>query len=231
MLFSKNTVLAATMVVGSLVIAGCSSSSSNTNGSSKALAPATDTPMVHTRKIPPYVKKTGEVILLRGLANVFSKGMDVIGDKLKAKGVDARVYNHASWEDLARDIIARSKQKKVSYPIVIMGHSLGGNASIQMATVLGKAGIPVSYVVTFDPTEPRFAGPKIKRVVNYYLPNGRNTVRKGPGFRGKLSNVNVSNIRDITHTTVEKTPKLQNRAIGTVMKLVRPLPKKRRKRG
>ena len=72
-----------------------------------------------------------------------------------------------------------------------------------------------------------FAGAKVKRVVNYYLPNGKNVVRRGDGFKGKLANVNVSNIPDITHTTVEKTRKLQNRAIGTVMSLV----KKRRRRG
>ncbi|MCP5094679.1 MAG: hypothetical protein GY943_03915, partial [Chloroflexi bacterium] len=88
-------------------------------------------------------------------------------------------------------------------------------------------GIPVSFVVAFDPTVTTFAGAKVKRVVNYYLPNGKNRVRRGRGFTGKLANINVSNIRDITHTTVEKTRKLQNRSINTVMQLV----KKRRRRG
>ena len=211
-------------LVGLLALSGCSSTAEST--ATKSITASKPIKIKPTRVIAKSVNRTGEIILLRGLANVFSKGMDVIGDRLVAKGVDARVYNHGAWERLADDIVKRAKTKNVSYPLIIMGHSLGGNASVQMATFLGKRGIPVSYVVAFDPTITTFAGPRVKRVVNYYLPNGKNLVRRGPGFSGKLSNVNVTNINGITHTTVEKTRKLQNRAINTVMKLVR----KRRKR-
>lgn len=234
----------ALILISALALTGCSATSTTTS-QTKAIAASKTTKTFKSKtskafktsatrkksksswKIASHVTRTGEIVLLRGLANVYSKGMDVIGDRLKAKGVDARVYNHRAWETLAIDIVARSKERKVSYPIIIMGHSLGGNASVQMATYLGKRGIPVSYVVAFDPTVTTFAGPKVKKVVNYYLPNGKNIVRKGQGFSGRLSNVNVSSIAGITHTTVEKTRKLQNRAINTVMKLVR----KRRRRG
>jgi len=231
------TRLAATLTIISVLgLAGCSATSTTTSDTKAIAASKTirnsNTASVQRksktkREIASHVTRTGEIILLRGLANVYSKGMDVIGDRLKAKGVDARVYNHRAWENLAIDIVARSKEKSVSYPIIIMGHSLGGNASVQMASYLGQRGIPVSYVVAFDPTVTTFAGPKVKKVVNYYLPNGKNIVRKGSGFSGRLSNVNVASIPGITHTTVEKTRKLQNRAINTVMKLV----KKRRRRG
>ena len=212
-------------LLGTIALSGCATSTKNSN--TKAISASRPAASNEKRVIAPHVTRTGEIILLRGLANVFSKGMDVIGDRLKKKGVDARVYNHAAWENIANDIVARSKQKKVSYPIIIMGHSLGGNASVQMATYLGKRGVPVSFVVAFDPTVTTFVGPRVKRVVNYYLPNGKNLVRRGVGFRGKLSNINVSNIHDITHTTVEKTRKLQNRSINAVMSLV----KRRRRRG
>jgi hypothetical protein len=226
----------ALMLISALALTGCSATSTTTS-ETKAIAASKTSKASKTsatrkrsrssRKIASHVTRTGEIILLRGLANVYSRGMDVIGDRLKAKGVDARVYNHRAWENLAIDIVARSKAKKVSYPIIIMGHSLGGNASIQMASYLGKRGVPVSFVVAFDPTVTTFAGPKVKKIVNYYLPNGKNIVRKGLGFSGKLSNVNVTGIAGIKHTTVEKTRKLQNRSINTVMKLVR----KRRRRG
>lgn len=227
---------AALMLISALALTGCSATStttSDTNAITKSKTAKITKASVSRKKTKPsreiasHVTRTGEIILLRGLANVYSKGMDVIGDRLKAKGVDARVYNHRAWESLAIDIVARSKEKKVSYPIIIMGHSLGGNASVQMATYLGKRGIPVSYVVAFDPTVTTYAGPKVRKVVNYYLPNGKNIVRKGKGFSGRLSNVDVTSIAGITHTTVEKTRKLQNRSINTVMKLV----KKRRRRG
>ncbi|MCP4182226.1 MAG: lipase family protein [Hyphomicrobiales bacterium] len=229
----------AMILVSALALTGCSNTSKtnsetiaiSASKTSKISKPSRSTKARKktrsSREIASHVNRTGEIILLRGLANVYSRGMDVIGDRLKAKGVDARVYNHRAWENLAIDIVARSKEKNVSYPIIIMGHSLGGNASVQMASYLGKRDIPVSYVVAFDPTVTTFAGPKVKKVVNYYLPNGKNTVRKGQGFSGKLSNINVSNINGIKHTTVEKTRKLQNQAINTVMKLVR----KRRRHG
>lgn len=216
--------LTAVFLTATLILTGCSSTSNSSN--TKTVSVGKSVKAKQARAVPSHVTRTGEIILLRGLANIFSQGMDVIGDRLKAKGVDARVYNHGAWENLAIDIVNRSKKKQVSYPIIIMGHSLGGNASVQMATYLGKRGIPVSFVVAFDPTVTTFVGPKVKRVVNYYLPNGKNTVRRGHGFKGKLSNINVSNINGITHTTVEKTRKLQNRSINTVIKLV----KKRRKR-
>lgn len=229
----------AAILISALALTGCSNTASSTNQSksiasikkSKSTKSSKQTKVnkktKKSREIASHVTRTGEIILLRGLLNVYSKGMDVIGNRLKAKGVDARVYNHRAWESLAIDIVKRSREKTVSYPIIIMGHSLGGNASVQMATYLGNRGIPVSFVVAFDPTVTTFAGPKVKKVVNYYLPNGKNIVRRGQGFSGKLSNINVSNIAGITHTTVEKTRKLQNRSISTVMRLV----KKRRKRG
>jgi len=225
---SKNNnykhLLSSALLVLIVTFAGCSATT-NSSGT-KAVTVTKTEKKSSLRKTASHVTRTGEVILLRGLANIFSRGMDVIGDRLKAKGVDARVYNHGAWENLAIDIVERSKKKAVSYPIIIMGHSLGGNASVQMASYLGKRGIPVSFVVAFDPTVTTYAGPKVKRVVNYYLPNGKNTVRRGRNFKGKLSNINVSNISGIKHTTVEKTRKLQNRSINTVMRLV----KKRRKR-
>lgn len=219
----------------SALIAGCSASTHSSTTTHTALSTGHDDRDYQTEsfapKYPQHVTKTGEVILLRGLANVFSRGMDVIGDRLQAKGVNAVVYNHNAWERLAKDLVKRNKEKKVSYPVIIMGHSLGGNASVQMATYLGQHGVPVSYVVAFDPTVTTVADKNVKKVVNYYLPNGKNRVHKGPRFRGTLSNVNVSSIPDIVHTNVEKNPTLQRRVIRNIMAMVRRLPKKRRKRG
>ncbi len=229
--FLSSAKFAVVLVLGLvLVFSGCTTNS-KTGKATKSITTAQKAkskPKARTKiALPSHVTRTGEVILLRGLANIFSRGMDTIGDRLKAKGVNARVYNHGAWQDLAADLIKRNKTKQVSYPVIIMGHSLGGNASVQMASYLGKRGVPVSFVVAFDPTITTVAGARVGRVVNYYLPNGKNRVRRGAGYKGKLSNINVSNIPNIKHTTVEKTRKLQNRSISTVMKLV----KKRRKRG
>lgn len=185
------------------------------------------------RELPNFkVTRSGEVYLLRGLANVFSRGMDTMGEKLVRKGVDARVYNHSSWKSLADNIIARSKVKKVSYPIAILGHSLGANASMQMARYLGEKGIKVSYVVAYDPTVPTFVGKNIRHAINYYLPNEekQKPTKKLVGFKGKLENVNVSKMSGVTHMNVEKNGKLQSRAISKIMSITKPKKTAKKKR-
>lgn len=161
------------------------------------------------------ITRTGEVYLLRGLANVFSRGMDAMGAKFVRSGVDARVFNHSAWRGLADNIIARAKVKKVSYPIVIIGHSLGANAAVNMSEYLGQKGVRVQYVAIFDPTRTTTAHKNVRRIINFYLANEANTniVVKGKGFRGTLKNINLRGEPGITHTSVEKQPKYQNAII------------------
>lgn len=198
---------------GMLVISGCSSTSTS-NATDETLRSA-------ARQ---HYEREGEVYLLRGLANVFSQGMDVIGERLQRRGVNARVYNHSAWRTLADDVLARSKRfRGVSYPIIIMGHSLGGNATMQMAKYLGDNGIKVSYAVSFDPTITTFVGPNVGEVINYYLPNSdhTNVVKESSGFKGSLRNVDVTVMPGVTHLNVEKNDQLQTGVIRTTMKLAR----------
>ncbi len=166
---------------------------------------------------------SGEIYLFKGLANVFSKGMDVIGEKMVARGLNAKVYNHSSWRNLADDIIARSKKRQVSYPVIIMGHSLGGNATMQMSKYLGDNGVKVAYAVSFDPTITTFVGPNVGKVLNYYLPNSdqTNIVKEDRGFSGSLRNLDVSTVAGVTHVTVEKNDRFQANVIQTTLGLVK----------
>lgn len=218
-----------------LLISGCSASSTSAQraiGDAEVKRTVTASLAQRPSEINIPVKgkitRTGEVYLLRGLANVFSRGMDTLGAKMVRAGLDARVYNHAAWKELAANIVARAKRKQVSYPIVIMGHSLGANASTMMAKHLGDRGIPVEYVVAFDPTITTFVGKNVKRVINFYLPleDNRNMVRKAPGFKGVLKNINVRGVRGITHTTVEKDAKFH----ADVLKRTLAVTKRTRKR-
>lgn len=234
-------------VLGAVALAGCSSTASSSNNSSAAgskkvvtssakplrMAVAKQRASEINRSTNGRVSRTGEIYLLRGLANIFSRGMDVMGERLVRKGIDARVYNHGAWKSLADNIVARNKVRRVSYPIIIMGHSLGGNASVQMAKYLGDRGIKVRYVVTFDPTITTFVGRNVSQVTNYYLPNEKHTnvVRKAQGFSGKLKNVRVTNIRGIAHTNVEKNRGLQNKSIKYIMSLTKKRRNGRKRRG
>jgi hypothetical protein len=170
---------------------------------------------------------SGEVYLLRGLANVFSTGLDDLNAKFLARGVNSRVDNHSVWQAWADDIIARNQRGQVSYPIIIMGHSLGGNACVQMARYLGDRGVHVSYVAAFDPTITTEPGPLVDEVVNFYLPNGKkgnqaNVVVEGPGFKGSIQNVDVAGWEGMSHFNVEKNDVLQVRVMTKTLGLLKP---------
>ena len=202
-------------LAAAMTIAGCSQTGSSTSATSLARPDRTD------------YRYTGEVYLLRGLANVFSTGLDVMDEKFKRRGVNSRVDNHAVWQNWANDIIAREKAGRVSHPIIIMGHSLGGNATMQMARYLGDNGVHVAYAVSFDPTITGEPGPNVDVAVNYYLPNGKpgkeaNVIVEGPGFQGSLANVDVSPVEGMNHFNIEKNPELQVRVMTKTMNLLKP---------
>ncbi len=218
------------------VVAACSSSASsssdakpNENVAPKKVVTASlaQRPSEINVQVKGKITRTGEVYLLRGLANVFSRGMDTLGAKMVRRGLDARVYNHAAWRDLADNILLRAKKKKVSYPIVVMGHSLGANASVMMAKYLGDRGVRVDYVVAFDPTISTAVGKNVRRVINFYIPNDSrsNTIKREAGFKGTLKNINVSNRSGVSHMNIEKNPKFQR----DVLERTYSLTKKRRR--
>jgi hypothetical protein len=191
-------------------------SSSGTSTSAAALS----------RPDPNAYEFTGEVYLLRGLANVFSTGLDTLNGKFRRRGVNSRVDNHAAWQKFTADILARSKQNAVSYPIIIMGHSLGANASVQMAKHLGDHGVQVAYVVAFDPTITTTVGPNVTEVVNYYLPNNKegkvtNIVTEEPGSGAIVTNVDARPI-GVDHFNIEKNDQLQVRVMAKTMAMLKP---------
>jgi hypothetical protein len=155
--------------------------------------------------------RPGEVYLFRGLANVFSLGMDEMGKQFSQLGIENCVHNHMTWSGFANDVLERSYQNAVSYPVIIVGHSLGAGASPLMANYLGKHGIPVAYVALFDPVEPTTVGENVMEVVNYYIkkPFKNKLVRPVDGFTGTIENIDLAGRRGIDHFTIDKNKELQ----------------------
>jgi thioesterase domain-containing protein len=166
--------------------------------------------------------RPGEVYLWRGLANVFSLGMDEMGKQFSKLGIENCVYNHSGWKGAAQDLVERSKVPNgISYPIVIIGHSLGAGASPIMATYLAERGIPVAYVVMYDPVEPTKIGGEVQEIVNYYIykPNKDKILKPMPDFTGKLENIDMSARKDIDHFNIDKKPDLHNIAYARTIEL------------
>jgi hypothetical protein len=99
-----------------------------------------------------------------------------------------------------------------------MGHSSGADAAISMAEKMKTLGAPVALVVTFGPTENLVAPSNVSQVINYYF--GSAPVAKGPGFRGTISNVDLSGAADINHLNVEKIDRLHASVIAKLQALL-----------
>lgn len=161
-------------------------------------------------------RPNGRVYLLRGLANVFSTRMDTLASELSARGFDATAYNHLDAESLA--VEAAKLQKSGHGPIIIVGHSLGGDAAFSMARTMKELGAKVDLIVTFGPTFNEFAPANVARVINFYQAHSVVTgaVLKGPGFKGSLSNVNLDSSFDINHLNIDKIDRLHAKAIASI---------------
>jgi thioesterase domain-containing protein len=159
---------------------------------------------------------SGHVYLLRGLAGIFSTGLDVLDEKLIQRGYNATIHGHLDYEALGTE--AARLQKSGKGPIVIMGHSLGADAAIFMAEKMKALGAPVALVVTFGPTMNLVAPSNVSQVVNYYT--GNTLVAKGSGFRGTISNINLNGAADINHLNVEKSSRLHAGVIGKIQTIV-----------
>jgi alpha-beta hydrolase superfamily lysophospholipase len=158
------------------------------------------------------------VYLLRGLMNIFSLGMDSLATELSRHGVYTTVDNHADWQSLADGAAARYKAGTEG-PIILIGHSLGADAVMEMADYLGRKGVPVALVVPFDGTQSLSASSNVARVVNL-TQRDYAYMRKGPGFHGSLVNVDVSSDPNIDHLTIDKSPRLHARVISEVLAVV-----------
>ena len=164
---------------------------------------------------PGMAQSRAHVYLLRGLMNIFSLGMDTLAEELSRRGVYATVDNHTSWQSLAVQAIASYKAGKEG-PIIIIGHSLGADAAMEMANYIGARGVPVALVVPFDGTQSLTAGPGVQRVLNL-TQRDYAYMRRGAGFKGSLVNVDVSSDPSIDHLNIDKSPRLHARVIGEVM--------------
>jgi len=154
----------------------------------------------------------GRVVVLRGLLNMFSTGMNMLTFSLREAGYDATVHNHAEWRGLADRTADAARGNALKRPLVVIGHSFGADDAILMAGRLGRAEVPVDLLVTFDPSwvlaVPR--GPR--RVINFH--QDRDTYARrltpGPGFDGRIENREVAGE---SHLSIDKNLELHRQVM------------------
>jgi hypothetical protein len=213
----------ALLVSFGLVCVGLSAARAQSVGSPPAQArPAhhAATPQSHAQE--PHAEQPhgprAHVYLLRGLFNVFSLGMDTLAEELSKHGVQTSVHNYADWSALAEQAASRYKAGTEN-PIILIGHSLGADAVMDMAAALGRRDVPVALVIPFDGTKTLYAPANVARVVNLTQRNYA-YARGGAGFHGSLANVDVSFDANIDHINIDKAARTHSRAISEVMAVV-----------
>jgi hypothetical protein len=208
----------------SRVLATAAVAASFAAGGTAVLAQAPSQPVIvaqAAKRAAPAPRNTGtQVYLLRGFMDIFSTGMDDLGVKLNRRGIRASVHGHAEYPVLVEGIADRWR-RGVRENVVIIGHSLGANDAFSMAEALGKHGIPVPLIIAYDPTTPMTVSGNVARVVNFYASNNGwgVAVGRGPGFRGTLSNVDLSRRGEMGHTDIDKSPALHAQSIGFIQSI------------
>ena len=142
------------------------------------------------------------VYLLRGLMNIFSLGMDTLAEKIQRHGIYATIHNYAEWQTLADQAAAAHHAGKEG-PIIIVGHSLGADAVMEMSAYLGRKGVPVLSQCRSTPGD-RMPRSNVGRLLNL-THAGYGYMSRGAGFHGSLSNVDVSSDRNIDHLNIDKS--------------------------
>lgn len=213
------------MMLAGLGLAGCQTTAqTSTDGGSTAVQMAREAMargdllssaaagQGRIQQIPP------RIYLIRGLANVFSMGMDDLAAKLRARGYNATVHEYGSWTSIAAEILANQRATGGRHRAVVIGHSLGANAVTDIVNAVGRGGGSVALAVAFDPTVRQELSGGTPRYVNFFQSNNGwgASIAAGPGFRGRLENIDLRQQGSLSHFNIEKDPRLHAQVIGWV---------------
>ena len=166
----------------------------------------------------------GKVYVFRGMGGrVMSFEMDRLAEKLNRSGVTAEVYNHVNWRGPADEAIARYKSETRKTPIILAGHSAGGDASLRFAEKLKEANVPVSLIVAFDPTRlGDDVPPNVDRFINIFSSNnffGGGNVLPEKSFRGHYASIDLRNYWEVLHVNLVRIEGLQDKVIAKIVQI------------
>ncbi len=179
-------------------------------------------PAQHVSPQPNLMRSETHVYLMRGLLGIFSLGMDDLAGKLNNQGFRANVYGYEVWQTIADQIVQRRRDGHTG-PVVIVGHSLGANATFDVADSLNGRDVPVLLAVIFDATEVRRVPANVSAFINFYARDGfGHQAVAGPGFVGELANFDLSADATITHTNIDALDRFHQLVLNKLQHLTRP---------
>jgi hypothetical protein len=169
----------------------------------------------------PQAQGPAKVYLLRGFLNVFSLGMDDLATKLQANGISATVMNHADADFIASRIMTTYNAGDHG-AIVLIGHSLGADAIVEVADALARYNIPVALMVLFDGTEPHQIPVNVASAINY---TKHFMITSVSGSGNSVSNVDLSGDASIDHLSIDTAPALQAQTLNYILQAASAVPR------
>jgi hypothetical protein len=164
----------------------------------------------------------GRAYLFRGIAGlIYSRGMDRLAERIKRAGVEASVSTYLLWRKDAA--LAIRDYRRDPQPITLIGHSMGGDSALAFAEMLNSENIPVSLLVTYDPS--RIADdvpPNVERYINIYKSTnfmGGGNVVQGARFHGHYASFNLKDHDEIIHVNIEKADRIQEQLVAKIAQL------------
>ena len=156
------------------------------------------------------------VYFMRGLANVFSLGLDQIAYRLQQQGISSETHNYIVWASVADEAAALYKSGRIK-TIILVGHSSGATYLPDMVARLDQQGVPVKLAIGLDSVFHTSLTGHVGRYINFYVANGAGTrVERTTGFRGTLENVDVDQVPGVGHLTIDKNEVMQRKIIAAI---------------
>ncbi len=169
----------------------------------------------------PSAEPRGRAYLFRGLIGLIDWGMDELAQRINRTGVAANINSHLMWRGVANQAI--SDYRRDPKPIAVIGHSIGGDAALEFAEALEAAHVPVSLLVTYDPTRSAGKVPaNVARYINLYQSSnflGGGDLTPGRGFHGHYASFNLKNRPEVIHVNMDKFDRIQEQLAAKIRAL------------
>ncbi len=164
------------------------------------------------------VSVRGRAYLFRGLIGMIDWGMDQLAQRIDRSGVAADIEAYSAWRSVAGQAIG--DYRRDPKPITLIGHSIGGDSAVEFAETLEAAHVPVSLLITYDPTRAAHAIPaNVERYVNLYQSSnilGGGDLEPGRGFHGHYASYNLKDRPEIVHINLDKFDRIQEQLAAKV---------------
>lgn len=167
------------------------------------------------------VNSRGRAYLFRGLIGLIDWGMDELAQRINRAGVTADINSHLMWRSVADQAI--SDYRRAPAPITVIGHSIGGDSAVEFAERLNAEHVPVSLLITYDPTRMAHkVPPNVERYLNLYQSSnllGGGDLAPGHGFHGHYASFNLKDRPEVIHINLDKFDRIQEQLAAKIRAL------------